>query len=325
MKILAVGPLKNSTGQSVHFTEVCKNIDFDKIINTKKFRSKFLSNIYSIIQIVLLANKYKVIYFTPSRSRLGCFKDIILISKFQSKKIIAHLHGYDLNDFLIGLTNFERKIIKKKYETISKWIVLENKMINQLKIFKNSNIVVPNFVNISSNEASVGDGILYFSSISKDKGFLDFVWLIENNPNLNYFIAGDISDSKCERELNRILSINRNVKYLRYISDKEKINIFNKIKFHYFPSRYKTEASPLSLIETMNFGIIPIVYNFNCLPDVVPNQQFVFENKEEVQNFVTININKDLNYLQKQVTKYSTSKYDKSSSIEKIHNLIYDQ
>lgn len=329
--VIAIGPLGLQNGQSKSFEEIVDGIDVKYVLNTRPYpNSVWLSAIVYVVELLFVAVsiKVKTVYFTPSRTFSGSIRDIILLSLLRPSKCISHLHGMEYNDWYNSLPASVRRVYNVTVlQKITDWVVLENSMVS-ICVSESSKIhVIPNFFDECLGiQQTSGEGILYFSHLSEAKGFKDFCYIIKelrrSKVENAVYIAGGLEKSM-KPFLNELLGL-RNVFYLGYVIDENKKELFSEIRYHLFPSRYTTEASPISLIETMSAGIIPLVYDHNCLAEVVHCPEFVSsELSEIIVKLTSFEKNPSLRKaLALKVREYCHGKYGKEHSITALRELV---
>jgi glycosyltransferase involved in cell wall biosynthesis len=128
------------------------------------------------------------------------------------------------------------------------------------------------------------------------------------------------------RELTKILG--NNFQFIGIVSGKEKDKAFQKADIFLLPSYY--EGLPLSLLEAMSFGVIPIVTDVGSIGTVVENKVngYIVEKKNGIELCNIINKvienykNNALDELKNNIIQTIKEKYDckeYGNKLEKIH------
>lgn len=262
-KILLFGPSsKITTGQSFAFAKLqskCKNayvISYDQgLIGALAILSK--------LPLLFFRNKFDVLYFSASRTKLGFLRDLCVLSFafLQQSKIVCHLHGADFFKFVE-----DNKFAKFVYQNVNTFILLDEKMKEQVSSFSRSRaVVVPNFYDLHfSVKKKPCDGvvrILYFSNLMVDKGILEFLKLIRIYANcscVEFHIAGRVMGMLEERRLihQELLNL-KNVgswSYHGVVHGNRKLELLARCNVMILPTVYLTEAQPISIIECLAAG-----------------------------------------------------------------------
>lgn len=311
-RVLLVGPLPDPvTGQSIAFQQVCENLRLPTyIINTSISSSRLLNTISTIIRIffVFLCIDFRTVYFTCSRTRMGSVKDLILLlfCRLFNKSVVNHLHGADFNDFVKN-SGFLKSAVISGYKGVTSSIVLLEEMKDQFKLFPQMKIftVSNSYANIFNLEVSVENKpltISYLSNIMATKGIIEFLLAAEvvlsRNEEVNYQIAGAfLADSEVNAydienqfssELSRLQERfgKDRINYVGTVSGSAKVNFFVNSSIFVLPTYYKTEASPIALIEAMRTGNAIISTKHNYIPAIVSGKSGLLVNTRSVLELV---------------------------------------
>ena len=199
----------------------------------------------------------------------------------QGKKMVIHLHG--------GLYLFKKKkpfIIRKFLNEVFSWkcpfIVLSNKEKEQIqKEYRTENIyVLPNCVDLSVAKAYSKEitsnhlDILYLGRIEPNKG-MDYLydalkeWKKENVDFTLHFAGVEQGSNGYIEKYQRLLD--RNFVYEGLVSGGKKDELLKKCQIFILPSLY--EGLPISLLECMSFGLVPIVTNVGSIGEYVKDRE----------------------------------------------------
>jgi glycosyltransferase involved in cell wall biosynthesis len=302
--ILFAGPLPPPVhGQAIAFEKALKGIECKRIFVNENFESarvfsKIFRTLTLVVRIIWLFFSHNVntVYFTCSRSKSGCLKDIILISvgrAFNRKiRIIAHLHGSDFSAFYSSLRGVLKEVVAWCYRHVETGIVLLPEMKKEFSQFfpRMKVVCVPNFydsifddfdnlIQSSLVSRTSKTGILYFSNIIKTKGILElleaFLEIAKKN-DVFLTVAGNfISDEQLSSDKIRevFFEIVKKSEKIRYVGGnfrtEDKIRLFAESDIFVLPSYYKSEAFPISIIEAMRTGNVIVASHHKYLPQVV--------------------------------------------------------
>ena len=269
-----------------------EEFDFTKIDITNN--KKFISNLFKI-----LFSKLDLYYLTISQSKLGNIRDLVIIKLIQLKrrKIVIHLHGGGFRYILDNKFNKIHKYIN--YRILSKVddaIVLGDSL---RYIFKN--IISEDRIHIVKNcvddEFFMSDeefitkielvnskeilNILYLSNFIEEKGYKDVLKLASiarknNCDRFRFIFAGKFFSKEDESEFldfienNNLKSI---VEYRGVVGGLKKNKILKESDIFILLTRYLNEGQPISILEAMANGLVPICTDHAGIPDIVENNK----------------------------------------------------
>ncbi len=308
-KILLIGPLSPPiNGVSICNDKITslKEIGFQVAhINTANVNFSEQLGVFSIKKTMVILKQYvylykifggNTIYITPGQTFFGVLKYLpfLLLSKILNKKIVLHIHGNYLKSEYENLQGLQKKIFKFTIKLASSGIVLSPSLKNNLTPFLKENdiYIVPNFVdeeifNIQEKEIE-NKGfktlkILFLSNLMTEKGILDLLDSLEilENKKVIYeaILAGNIDPEIKEVVLNKINSLN-NTTYLGVVRGKQKKEILLNANVFVFPTYYKMEGQPISLLEAMGFGNIILTTNHAGISDIITKANGFFVKKK---------------------------------------------
>ena len=280
--------------------------------------------------------KSNTIYMTPGQTFFGVLKyyPFILISKIFKKETIIHVHGDYLWKEFKNLKGVKQNIFRFVLSKFNKGIVLSPKLRRNLKPFlKDDNIYeVYNFVeNNIFNKVTLTDiqnknikelNIVYLSNLIKEKGIFDLLeslLLLKNkNISFNASIAGAIGSSS-KKELDIFFrKLKKDVKYLGVVRNDAKLKLLLNSNIFVFPTFYKMEGQPISILEAMATGNIIMTTDHAGISDIFnENKNGVFIEKNnpkdiakkletislDIQKYTHITINNHLESKKKYTTQ----------------------
>lgn len=128
------------------------------------------------------------------------------------------------------------------------------------------------FMNIDVPEENIRRyDIVSFSRIDKNKNvslLLKAIFRIKDKCNVRLIVAGDGSELDNLKETVKELGLENHVEFVGYISDLEdKLRIYQDSRI--FVSCSKGEGFPVSLLEAMSCGCVPVVSNVGDIVDVI--------------------------------------------------------
>lgn len=298
-RILFIGPVTPPvTGQAVAFTKLVgairRNHDYVIDINFEAMPTfkKVFRTIWTLLAFTVISLKARpsTVYITLTRSKGGALKDIfiLLASRALAAKVIAHLHGADLNLLYEKSTSLYRKILVASHSRIAVGIVLTEGMKKQFRNFGSIPVqVIPNFYDPiiedmcserpSSSVVDPTVKFIYLSNIIEEKGILvlldSFEKCLRHGANIHLTIVGPFlsSDSSSdfrtlvEKRIGEIGSVN----YLGPLFGEDKFSVLMDSDVFVLPTFYKAEAFPLAIVDAMACGNAVISTYHNYIPEVV--------------------------------------------------------
>ena len=342
-KILIISPsLKNKGGITTVVDTIIKSNNTCSIthISTQRDGCIFIKFIYffcSIFKliIILLFKRIDVVHIHISERGSFVRKNILFqICKIAKKKVILHHHGAEFIQWYDSL-NYKKKIkVKKMMLNVDKNIVLSKLIMNEYcNRFESIKICyIYNGVNIESNNYnSDGIYILFLGRLSSRKGvydLIDAIKMIDDKISSKYkfLLCGDGEIDKCKRIITKY-SLNDRIECLGWISKEKKKEIFSQTIINILPSY--NEGMPMTILETMAYGIPNISSNVAAIPEVIDQECGILINPGDV-NALSISIMKLLNdgAYRKMMSRNSYLKILKNFSdeimIKSIFKLYYE-
>ncbi len=314
--ILMCGPVAPPIhGQSLSFSLITREYPCKKkyIVNQNfKTRSKLEKISVTLISITkylyfFTTKKIDLVYFSSSRSKGGCIKDLFLINiaHLLKIKLINHVHGADFENFLKVKPRFLGKLIEYSYNKVHTTIVLVDGMKKTFMPFKSMRLrVLPNFYDPILDEFDkhndlMGNApleIIFLSNIMKTKGIIElidaFLLLSKKVQNVRLNIAGEfLNDEECSTKeikdifYKKIKDIN-NIIYHGILKEEKKSSLLYNSSIFVLPSYYVSEAFPLSIIEAMRTGCAIITTKHNYLGDIIKPENGILVDIKNVDSLV---------------------------------------
>ena len=290
LKVLMIGPNLKEKGGIVSVIKGYKNNGIFKKYNIEYATTHTKGNIYkklnfyiiNIIKIYFKLKTYDIVHIhTASYWSYRRIFFILLIGKLLSRKIILHIHGGGFYQYLFTSTAFDKYIIKLGFKFSNKIIFLSPERLNDFKKFipRNKIEIIPNciapkldykkYILIRNKNPKK---ILYLGDLIKRKGIYD---LLEAIRLLNYdhnkvviYLCGIGDYGQINSYINKHF-INKNVKILGWVEGNEKTKILQQAYLTILPSY--TENFPMSILESMSYGIPVVASNIGGIPYAVEN------------------------------------------------------
>lgn len=259
--------------------------------------------IYIKIISTLLTKSIDVVYYQPATSKLGVARDYIAIRIIKSfkKTIVLHLLGYMTLDTIKEYGSRTWKWFNYVYDNATNIIVEGEKMKLEFLNFKFSDskiLIVPNGMNVKNASQLKAKEyvpkdvfhILYLSNFIFSKGYYDVIQAIDILRNsrglkVDCIFAGKFyntlegCDSNLELGTKEVFDrfigehhLNDYVNYYTGLYDTQKHEAFCKANVFILPTYYSAEGQPMSILEAMAYGCVPIVTAHGHIPMMVNDE-----------------------------------------------------
>lgn len=238
----------------------------------------FIKNLLKITYLCAL-KKIDIVHLHVSE-RGSIYRKIIIanICKKMNVKVIFHHHGAEFEEFYWSLNIKKQEYINKILEKIDLNIVLSKGLVsNIVNKAPNANIkVLYNAVETyESNQYNCnGNIILFLGRLGERKGVFDLVEVIKVlddiiDKNICFCLCGD-GEIEVVKKLIKNYNLDHRVSHIGWIEKEKKKEIFSKCIINVLPS-YK-EGLPMTILETMSFGIPNISTNIASIPEVINSE-----------------------------------------------------
>lgn len=142
-------------------------------------------------------------------------------------------------------------------------------VINNFRYYENRRNVEKNYIDLQKSL-----NFVFFARVSFDKGIFDAIDAVqqinEENKNLkcNFDIYGELQLSDEEFFLfNK--KLNENIKYKGTANNDDVLDVLSKYDFLLFPTKYKGEGTPGTVVEALIAGVPILISNYSQVSDVV--------------------------------------------------------
>lgn len=340
IKVLMLGPARSVKGG---MTSVVDNyyeygldekveLKYIETINDKGRISKFISEKKGYIEFKKNIDKYDIVHIHMA-SRRSTFRKgkYIKIAKKKGKKVILHLHGAEFKMFINECNLKQKKFVKEILNLSDKIIALSEEWKNYLETLledKNKIVIIYNALVVPKNfqKDLNNQKFLFLGKIGERKGIYDlidvFKKVVEEFPQAHLYVGGDGEVDKLEKNIKEA-KIDKNVKYIGWVTGKEKEKYLKESSFYCLPSY--NEGMPMSVLEAMAYKNVVITTNVGGIPQVIKNGEngFIINPKDKQKMFENIvKALKDEN-LRKKISDRARETIENKFDITKnIENLI---
>ncbi|CAH7413108.1 Glycos_transf_1 domain-containing protein [Vibrio chagasii] len=286
-KVLVIGNLpgkdKRSIGGATKLLESyieyldANSVEYDHLqIRSQWKRFTYLINILNfLVRFIFLFYRYETISIHATRDfslTLGWV--VVLISKVCKKKVLYHVFGGNLHEYHKE-SNFILKSLLNIIVKKSDFFYVETKrMVSYFcEINESSRIIwLPNCRKSNNiiNETKYENRFIFVSRVTRTKGIYELVeafTILGKDYVLD--IYGPVDDSKILSHIEN--SINSNYKGL--LGSKEVYEKLSTYNFHILPTFHDGEGYPGVVIEAMSVGTPSICSDWNCLDEIIINDE----------------------------------------------------
>ena len=229
----------------------------------------------------LINKKYDLVYFTLSPIGGAFFRDTIFVSilKLFGSKITYHLHGKGIS------TEIKHKLKKILYKYVfkdssviclSKMLSYDIDKVHNGSIYYVSNGIPDQKIDALGNRSKKTNEIVYLSNLVRSKGVLVLIealsMLQSQNVQFSAKIIGSSTNDLAVDELEQIVAdkgLNDVVKVLGPIYGNSKFLEINSSAIFCFPTYYRNECFPLSILESMMVGLVPVSTDNGAIPEII--------------------------------------------------------
>lgn len=284
-KILLVGSDKSVKGGMVSVMENYINYKNNQFIylfipthineSTLKKIFFFLKNLYKIWKIIKYGQCNIIHLHVAERGSFFRKSIIVLMCKYYHRPVILHQHGAEFCDFY-DQSNF---IIKNYIDIIHRLadinIVLNQETFDRVSNKRNNVIIVNNGVFCDKNLYNPNaNEILFLGTFCVRKGIFDLLQCIYEiddklDRNILFNLCGNGDIETIKKNIQQ-LNIEHRIHYIGWIDDNKKKEIFSKTILNILPSY--NEGLPMSILETMAYGIPNISTNIAAIPTVISSE-----------------------------------------------------
>ena len=253
----------------------------------RKDREVFIIRIFSLIVDyfkwlgLLCKHRNAIVHYNFPLTSKAIFRDFFFIrtASILGFKMVIHIHGgnYLMEDPFHPLV---KRMLKLVFSLPCSFIVLSNKEKECIqRRFRSNNIfVLPNAVDIPETTRTSNFhkplNILFIGRIAASKGveyIIEAAVKMKGRVPFRLIFAGE------EEKKDKYIPYAKKrlgedyFQYVGIISGQAKTDLFNKCDVFLLPSFY--EGLPISMLECMSFGIVPVVTNVGSISSCVTDEE----------------------------------------------------
>lgn len=312
----------------------------------------------SIFQFIM--NKNTTVYLTTAQTKGGFLRDLffINIATVFNCPIYAQQFGSNFKNFY---TSQKAPLQKRIFTTFNKCkkIIVEGNLTKQqfldLNFTEDKLVVVQNGLpeksiplNISPKNHTSGSPfrLLYLSYLIESKGYLDVLHAMDilvniKKLNVECIFSGKFMLSEDDERFSTIQeyrnyvdffitqnNLTKSITFYEGLFGESKKDSFLRANVFILPTYFKFEGQPVSVLEAMAYGCVPIVTEHSMIPDMVDQSCALFVNPkkpEEIANSIDTLISNPELYTSK--SKSCISRYLKDFTLieycKKMRSIIF--
>jgi glycosyltransferase involved in cell wall biosynthesis len=299
MSVAIIAPLPPPvTGQSVttaHVRDIAERAGFKVSVVDTSSRSlesgavrvrALTAHAVRLGRAIWAARRADIIYFTPSRSRVGAVRDALFYIAIGSaiQRTILHVHGWGLRN-VIGVP-FIGRIVKARMRQSAACVVLAQSMRQDLESalppFVQEipcSVEDEMFVDPSRVDAKFAANgylrVLFCSNMIESKGYLDVLAACErlaserSDLRVSVRFAGAFaSESACSSFTDKIAHARVDARYCGVVQRHEKAQMFADAHVFCLPTYYAYEGLPITILEAYAAGCVVLTTLHASIGDV---------------------------------------------------------
>ncbi len=232
-------------------------------------------------------NDFSIVHVHMSERMSITRKRVILrYAQRNGSKTVIHMHGAEFEMLYQEMTEKRKAYVRDTLNLADRIIVLGS----QNKVFIDSLVNDPDRVRVVYNAVKVPESYLYSKNnkvvlflgiLSERKGILDLLNALKLKEHTlkeqtHVCLYGEDAIGGIEQELHKC-GLSDWVHYCGWLNSKEKEEIFRKTALNVLPSY--NEGLPMTILETMAYGIPSITTNVGAISDAVNEKNGVLVEK----------------------------------------------
>lgn len=290
MKVLMVGVDRTSVGGMLtvvenylnddKFCDATKLVYIPSVVNSSVVR-KILFFIIALVKIIfcILVSRIDLVHIHMAE-RTSVYREglIARFAKLLGCKVIIHMHGANIETWYNHKTKRGKKIASYFIDAADKVIVLGYNWVPFMETIvsnKNKVVVVYNSVpaipyNSYSNKSH---DIIFLGMLIQRKGIEDLLLAFANilpkiPENICLKLYGD-DKNKNIKELISQNNLEKRAFFCGWLTNDKKSDVFKKTLLNILPSY--NEGLPMTILETMSYGIPNISTEIAAIPELIEN------------------------------------------------------
>ena len=264
-----------------------------------------------------------VLYITTAQTQGGFLRDLIFINlaKIFGCKIVIHQFGSNFQTFYTELSPFFKFLVRNTFNKGDKIIVEGEVTKEQFFMIRNYQTkVIPvtnglpekNLKNTRQGKSynpQTPFSLIYLSYMIESKGYWDVLEAVdilvnEYKKNVSCVFSGKFMSSVddvrfddidiAQKSFEKFIidkKLHNHIIYYEGLMGENKADAFIQSNVFLLPSYFKFEGQPVSVLEAMAYGSVPIVTKYRMIPNMVDDNTGVFVeplNAKQIADFVVV-------------------------------------
>lgn len=249
-----------------------------------------------------------LLYITTAQTKAGFLRDFVFVNlaTLFGYRILMQQFGSNFESFYSGLSPFLKYLVRSTFNRGSNIVVegeLTKQQFSMLDDYLNKVVSVTNGLPeknlLSSDKGKTHKtdqtfNLIYLSYMIESKGYWDVLKAMnllvnKHNKNVHCVFAGTFKHSvdtvlhdsslAAESAFHQYIEENglqSNVTYCAGLMGEAKASAFLKANVFLLPTYFKFEGQPVSVLEAMAYGAVPVVTNYRMIPNMVTAEVGLF-------------------------------------------------
>lgn len=260
--------------------------------------------IFAVFFWTCITKKFDVAYLTSSLGKTGIYRDMIFVGVLHlfHVKVVIHQFGADISG-TSSIHGLSKKWFNRTLRHIS-YILVEGeyikKLFDEIPETAGKIRIIPNGLPLEGKnigKCKIYDNnrpfqLFYLSNLIYSKGWFDVLQAVNLLVNEYHFdvrctFAGRFLDSLDDEKLGisskqvfddyvATHSLKEYIEYYVGLYGEEKDEYFSRSNVFLLPTYYINEGQPVSIIEAMAYGCVPIVTNYRHIPMMVNESNGIY-------------------------------------------------
>ena len=264
------------------------------------FTAKALLKIF----VKLLTGRFDTVHIHMAERGSVYRKNIVIcLAKLFRCKVVLHMHGAEFETWYAGLTPDKQRGIRKILDKADKILILGQywmKFISSLVTHKERVCVLHNAVSVpEANRYDIqATELMFLGVVGQRKGIFDLLQALQLADdrlpdNVRLMIYGPQKDTDIEAEIQK-RGLSHRAVYRGWLTADKKPAVFGKTALNILPSY--NEGLPMTILETMAYGIPNISTDVAAIPEAVDGKNGIVINPGDVNRLAEsiVNLMKDI-------------------------------
>ena len=256
------------------------------------FTAKALLKIFA----KLVGGKFDIVHVHMAERGSVYRKNIVItLAKMFGCKVVIHMHGAEFETWYRAMTADKQQGVRKILDKADKILILGEywmEFISSLVAHKERVCVLHNAVSVPEENGYdiQATELMFLGVVGQRKGIFDLLQAIKLADDrllgeVRLKIYGPQKDTDIEAEI-RKLAISHRASYEGWLTADKKPEVFGKTALNILPSY--NEGLPMTILETMAYGIPNISTNVAAIPEAVDDTNGAIINPGDAQHLAEV-------------------------------------